>query len=161
VTTNWVSVQPDDVGGDALPTYQALQTYQITSADLALVSATTLDTVFNAVSTLRSANAGQVVVFFRSAATGTPLSGLHVTMTSAQAGIYASSTGWTLDDGETVTDQSGLVLFGNVDPAPAGATRLVTVTRAATSSQPAAAAGQFAVKVVSGAVSIASLGIQL
>lgn len=161
VTSNWVSVQPDQVGGDALPTYQALQTYQITSADLALVSATTLDTVFNAVSTLRSANAGQVVVFFRSAATGTPMAGLHVTMTSAQAGIYASATGWTLDDGEAVTDQSGLVLFGNVDPAAAGTTRLVTVTRAATSTLPAAAAGQFAIKVVSGAVSIASLGIQL
>jgi hypothetical protein len=161
VTTNWVSVEPDVVGGDALTTYQALQTYQITSADLALVSATTLDGVFNAVSTLRSSNAGQVIVFFRSAATGTPVSGLHVTMTAAQAGIYASATGWTLDDGQAVTNQSGLVVFGNVEPGAAGVTRLVTVTRAPTASTPATPAGQFPVKVVSGAVSIASLGIQL
>jgi hypothetical protein len=161
VTTNWVSVEPDLVGGDALPTYQALQTYQITSADLALVSATTLDAVFNAASTLRSANSGQVIVFFRSAATGTPISGLHVSMTSAQAGIYASASGWTLDDGNAVTNQTGLVVFANVEPAAAGATRLITVTRAATASTPSAAAGQFPVKVVAGAVSIASLGIQL
>jgi len=161
VTTNWVSVEPDTVGGDALPTYQALQTYQITSADLALVSATALDGVFNAVSTLRSPNSGQVIVFFRSAATGTPIAGLHVSMTAAQAGIYASASGWTLDDGNAVTNQSGLVVFGNVDPPAAGGTRLVTVTRAATASMGAAAAGQFPVKVVSGAVSMASLGIQL
>jgi hypothetical protein len=82
-------------------------------------------------------------------------------MTAAQAGIYASATGWTLDDGEAVTDQSGLVVFGNVEPAATGATRLVTVTRAATSSMAAAPAGQFPVKVVAGAVSITSLGIQL
>jgi hypothetical protein len=161
VTTNWVSVQPDAVGGDALPTYQALQTYQVTSADLALVSATTLDSLFTAVSTLRSPNSGQVIVFFRSAGTGTPLAGLHVTMAKAQAGIYASANGWVLDDGTAVTNQSGLVVFGNVEPAAAGSTQLITVTRAATPTTVAAAAGQFPVKVVQGAVSIASLGIQL
>ena len=161
VTTNWVSVEPDVAGGDALPTYQALQTYQITSVDLALVSATVLDGVFNAVSTLRSESSGQVIVFFRSAGTGTPVSGLHATMSAAQAGIYASASGWTLDDGQAVTNQSGLVVFGNVDPAAAGVTRLVTVTRAPTASTSAAAVGQFPVKVVAGAVSIASIGIQL
>jgi len=161
VTTNWASVEPDVAGGDALPTYQALQTYQVTSADLALVSATVLDGVFNAASTLRSSNSGQVIVFFRSAATGTPVAGLHATMTAAQAGIYASASGWTVDDGQAVTNQSGLVVFGNVDPAAAGVTRLVTVTRAPTASMAAAAVGQFPVKVVAGAVSIAALGIQL
>jgi len=161
VTTNWISVEPEVVGGDALPTYQALQTYQITSANLVVVSATVLDGIFNAVSTLRSPNSGQVVVFFRSAGTGAPVAGLHVTMTKAQAGIYANGTGWTMDDGTALTDQSGLVLFANVEPAAAGATQLVTVTRAATGTMPAVAAGQFPVKVVPGAVSIASLGIQL
>ena len=66
-----------------------------------------------------------------------------------------------MDDGQAVTNQSGLVVFGNVDPAAAGVTRLVTVTRAPTASMAAAAVGQFPVKVVAGAVSIAALGIQL
>lgn len=161
VTTNWVSVEPD-LSGDALPTWQALQTYQVTSANLAVVSATILDSIFNAASTLRSANSGQVVVFFRSAAAGTPVAGLHATMTNAQAGLYASvATGWTLDDGNAVTDASGLVLFANVAPAATGATQLITVTRAATASMGAAPVGQFPVKVAAGAVSIIALGIQL
>jgi len=161
VATNWLSVQPDQIGGDALPTYQALQTYQITSANLYLASATTLDGIFNAVASLRSPNSGQVVVFFHSAATGAPLAGLHVSMTNAQGGIYATTTGWLLDDGTAVTNQSGLVVFGNVEPSSSGSTQLVTVTRAATGTTPAAAAGQFPVKVVQGAVSIAVLGVQL
>ena len=161
VATNWLSVQPDQIGGDALPTYQALQTFQITSANLYLASANTLDGIFNAVSTLRSPNSGQVVVFFQSAATRTPLSGLHVSMTNAQAGIYATATGWVLDDGTAVTSQSGLVVFGNVEPTSSGSTQLVTVTRAATGTTPAAAAGQFPVKVVTGAASIAVFGVQL
>ena len=160
VASNWLSVQPE-VGGDALPTYQELQTYQVTSANLALVSATALDSVFNAVSTLRSANSAQIIVFFRRASTGTPLSGLHVSMVNAQAGIYKNANGWVLDDGTAVTDQSGLVVFGNVEPNAAGSTQLVTVTRAATPTTAAAAAGQFPIKVVQGAVSIDALGIQL
>jgi hypothetical protein len=161
LATNWVGVQPDQIGGDALPTYQPLQTYQVTSVKLAVVSAATLDGVFTAASTLRSPNTAQIVAFFRSAATGTPLSGLHVTMTNAQAGIYASATGWVLDDGTAVTNQSGLVVFGNVAPAAAGSTQLITVTRAATATTAAAPAGQFPVKVVQGAVSIARLDVAL
>ncbi|HEY0469869.1 MAG TPA: hypothetical protein VGC79_37040 [Polyangiaceae bacterium] len=161
VAINWLGVEPEQIGGDALPTYQALQTYQIATANLALVSATVLDGVFNAVSTLRSPDSGQVVVFFRSAGTNTPLSGLHVTMARAQEGIYRSATGWLLDDGTAVTDASGLVVFGNVDPAAAGSAQLITVTRAATTTMGAVAAGQFPVKVVQGAVSIASVGVQL
>jgi hypothetical protein len=162
VSTNWISVEPDRVGGDALPTYQALQTYQVTSANLALVSATTLDSIFTAVSTLRSPSSGQVIVFFRSSGSGTPLSGLHVTMANAQeGGIYATAAGWVVDDGTAVTGPSGLVVFGNVGPAAAGDTQLITVTRAATATTGATPAGQFPVKVVQGAVSIASLGVQL
>lgn len=162
VTSNWVSVQPDSGGADdALLTYQELQTYQVTSVSLVLVSAASLDSVFNAVSTLRSPSAGQVIVFFRSAGAGTPLSGLHVTMARAQAGMYPTATGWKLDDGEAVTNQSGVVVFGNVEPSAAGGTQLVTVTRAATATTGVSAVGQFPVKVVQGAVSIASLGVQL
>jgi len=159
VNSNWLSVRPD-VDGDALPTYQDLQTYQVTSAKLGLVSATALDAVFNAVSTLRSESSAQIIVFFRSASAGTPLSGLHVTMANAQLGMYATATGWKIDDGTAVTGASGLVVFGNVEPAAGGSTtQLVTVTRPGTAS--AGAAVQFPIKVVQGAVSVAALGVQL
>jgi len=159
--TNWVSVKPDLIGGDPLLTYQAVRTNQVTKSDLALVSAATLDAIFTSVSMLRSANSGQVVLFFRSAGTGVPLSGLRVTMASAQAAIYSGATRWVSDDGTAITDQSGLIVFANVDPPNSGGTQVVTVTRAATTTTPAAAAGEFAVKVVPGAATIATIGVQL
>jgi hypothetical protein len=152
---NWVSVKPDKIGGEVLLTYQAVASNRVTEADLGLVSAATLDGIFNAVSTLRSPDSGQVILFFRSAATGVPISGLHVVMPQAQAGIYAAPNGWVLDDGTALTDKSGLVLFGNVEPPNSGGTQTVIVTRAGT------AAGQFAVKVVQAAASIASVDVQL
>lgn len=161
VATSWVSVKPVAVGGDALPTYQAVATNHVTSVDLAMVSSTVLDGIFNAVSTLRSPDSGQVVLFFHSAGTGTPLSGLHVNMPRAQAAAYATTTGWVLDDGTATTNESGLVVFGNVEPANSNGTQTATITRAATGSTPAASAGQFAVKVVQGAVSIATVAVQL
>ena len=161
VATNWVSVKPEQVGGDALLTYQAVRTNQVSNVDLALVSGSTLDSIFTAVSSLRSPSAGQVVLFFNSAGTSAPLSGLHAAMPKAQLGIYSGANRWVLDDGNAVTNQSGLVVFGNVDPANSSGTQLVTVTRAATGSTPAAAAGQFAVKVVEGAVTIATVSVQL
>ena len=159
--TNWVSVKPDQVGGDPLPTYQAVQTRLDTNVDLQLVSGSTLDGIFTAVSTLRSPDSGQVVLFFRSAGTGAPLAGLHVTMASAQTTIYAATSGWVFDDGTAITNQSGLVVFGNVEPANASGTQTGVVTRAATTTTPASAAGQFAVKVVEGAVTIATGEVQL
>jgi|SRR6188768_3860544 len=159
--TNWVSVIPELVGGDALPTYQAVQTVRVSNVDLALVPATVLDGIFGTVSTLRSPDSGQVVLFFHSAGTGAALSGLHVTMSSAQAAIYSGPRGWVLDDGTALTDESGLIVFGNVEPANSNGTQTVSVTRAATATTPAAAAGQFAVKVVQGAVTIATVDVQL
>ena len=162
VATNWVSVKPDLVGGNALLTYQAVQTTQVTNVDLALISAATLDGIFTAVSTApRSPSFGQVVLFFRSAGTGAALSGLHVEMASATGSVYASASGWVLDDGTASTNQSGLVVFGNVDPANSSGTQQVVVTRVATTTTAAAPAGQFAVKVVQGAVTIASVAVQL
>lgn len=158
---NWVSVKPNLVGGDALLTYQAVQTNQGTTVNLAMVSATVLDSVFNAISTLRSPESGQVVLFFRSAGTNAPLAGLHVSLAKAQAAAYATASGWTLDDGTAVTSKSGLVVFGNVEPANSNGTQTITITRAATASTPATSAGEFAVKVVQGAVTIASIGVQL
>jgi len=161
LATNWVSVKPDLVGGDPLPTYQAVQTNQVTKVDLGLVSGAMLDSIFSAVSTLRSPDSGQVILFFRSAGTGVPLAGLHVTMPSAQAGIYAATNGWVLDDGTAVTDKSGLIVFGNVEPPNSGGTQTVIVTRAATATMAASAAGQFPVKVVQGAASIRAVDVQL
>ena len=161
LATNWVSVKPDLVGGDLLLTYQAVQTNGVSSVDLALISGATLDGIFNAVATLRSPDSGQVILFFRSAGTGAALSGLHVAMAKAQAAVYAAASGWTLDDGTAITNQSGLVMFGNVEPANSAGTQTVTVTRAATATMGAAAAGQFAVKVVQAAVTIATVNVQL
>jgi hypothetical protein len=159
---NWLSVKPDEVQGDALLTYQAVATDSVLTADLALVSSVTLDAVFTAVASLRSPAFGQVALFFRSAGTGAPLAGLHVTMTAAQVAAYASSTGWLLDDGTAVTDASGLVVFGNVETTAAnGGTQTVTVIRAATATAAAVQGPTFPVKVVEGAATMANLNVQL
>ena len=144
-----------------MPTYQAVRTNQVTNVDLAMVSGTVLDGIFNSISTLRSPDSGQVVLFFHSAGTDAPLSGLHVSLPKAQVAAYATTKGWESDDGTATTNPSGLVVFGNVEPANSSGTQTVIVTRAATSSAPAVAAGQFAVKVVQGAVTIATVAVQL
>ena len=161
LATNWVSVKPTLVGGDALLTYRAVQTTTTSSIDLAMASQTVLSGIFTAVSSLQSPNFGQVVLFFRSAGGGAALSGLHVVMPKAELAAYKSAAGWILDDGTAITDTSGLVVFGNVDPANSAGTQAVTVTKAATSTSAAVSEGQFAVRVVQGAVTIATVGIQL
>jgi hypothetical protein len=159
---NWVSVKPDEVQGDALLTYRAVATSSVSTADLTLVSSVTLDAVFTAVASLRSPSFGQVALFFRSMGTGAPLAGLRVTMTTAQVAAYASTTGWTLDDGTAVTDASGLVVFGNVETTAAnGGTQTVTISRAATATAAAVLGGTFPVKVVEGAATIANVNVQL
>jgi len=156
--TNWASVKPDAAQGDAMLTYQAVATSTVSMSDLNVVSATTLDAVFTAVSAIRSPVFGQVVLFFRSKGTGAPLAGLRVTITTAQVAAYASSSGWTLDDGTAVTDASGLVVFGNVETA---GVQTVTVSRAATATAVAVQGGTFPVKVVEGAATLANVSVQL
>jgi hypothetical protein len=159
---NWVYTKPDEAQGDALPTYQAVATKAVSMADLTLVSSTTLDAVFTDIAALRSPVFGQIVLFFHSTGTGAPLSGLHVTLASAQVAAYASGTGWTLDDGTAVTDAAGLVVFGNVETTGANAaTQKVTVSRAATATAPAIVGGTFSVKVAEGAATIANVTVQL
>jgi hypothetical protein len=155
---NWVSVKPDQAQGDVLLTYQAVATKSVSMVDLNVVSATTLDAVFTAVSAIRSPAFGQVVLFFRSIGTGAPLAGLHVTITTAQVAAYASSTGWTLDDDTAVTNASGLVVFGNVETT---GVQTVTITRAATATAAAVQGGTFSVKVVEGAATLANVSVQL
>jgi len=161
LAVNWVSVTPAQVGGEAMLTYQAVPTNQGSNLNGLLVSSAILDSVFTFASTLRSPDSGQVILFFRSAGTGVPLPGLHVSMAKAQVAMYATASGWVLDDGTAVTDKSGLVMFGNVEPANAGGMQTVIVTRAATGTTPAAAAGQFPVKVVKAAATIAGIDVQL
>jgi hypothetical protein len=161
VATNWVSVKPNAAAGDAQTTYQAVQTNLVDTVNLSLVSGSTLDAVFNAVSLPRSDNFGQVVLFFRSAGTGTALAGLHVAMITAELAAYRTGTTWVADDGTATTDQSGLVVFGNVDPANSAGTQSVSVVRAASGSSGAVNAGTFAVRVVEGAVTIATVNVQL
>jgi hypothetical protein len=159
---NWVYTKPDEAQGDALPTYQAVATKAVSMADLTLVSSTTLDAVFTDVAALRSPIFGQVVLFFRSSGTGAPLSGLHVSLASAQIAAYASSAGWTLDDGTAVTNAAGLVVFGNVETTGANAAiQTVTVSRPATATAPAIVGGTFPVKVAEGAATIANVSVQL
>lgn len=158
--TNWVSVKPEQLGVDALETYQAVSTASVTQVNLATVSSTVLDGIFNSLASLRSPSFGQVILFFRSQGTGTALSGLHVAMPASALAAYHTATGWIVDDGTAVTDQTGLVLFGNVDAANASGTQTVTVERAATATTPAVSGGQFAVRSVVGAVTIATVNVQ-
>jgi len=162
--TNWVTVTPGNAQGDALPTIQAVQTDATDTADLAVVDAPTLDAVLTAVSSTRAASLGQVILFFRNAGTGAPLSGIQATMLNhaAQAPAYAESNGWALQDDTTVTSASGLVVFGNVTlPAAGSTTQTVSVVRPATATTAAVDGGTFSVKVVEGAVTIASVGVKL
>lgn len=159
LSTNWLSVKPTAAGLEALETYQAVRTTDATQVNLVAVSGTVLDGIFNQLSSLRSPNFGQVVLFFTSQGTGTALSGLHVAMPSSALAAYHSASGWVLDDGTAVTDQTGLVVFGNVDAANASGTQTVTVERAAVGSTPAASGGQFAVKTVVGAATIATVTV--
>jgi hypothetical protein len=160
--TNWVSVSPKLAGGDALRTYQAVRTSVVETVNLAVVSGSALDALFNSLSApARSPNFGQVVLFFRSSGTGTPLAGLHVAMTAAALAAYRSGSTWVEDDGTAVTDTNGLVLFGNVELANSTGTQPVTVTKAASGTKPAVNAGTFAARVVEGAISVATVDVAL
>jgi hypothetical protein len=159
---NWVQVTPTELQGDAVPTIQAVATNATGSADLAVVDGTVIDGVLTAVSQARAPDLAQVVVFLRSAGTGAPLVGVRAVLTQSSAPAYSVASGWVLQDDTTTTSSSGLVVFGNVDLPLAGAsTQIVTLDRPATVTTPAAAGGQFAVKVVAGAVTLVTLEAQL
>jgi len=158
--TNWISVAPNAAQGDAIQTFQAVQTDATDSADLVVVNSAVLDGVLTAIASTRAPAFGQVVLFFRNAGTGATLSGIQATMTASEAPAYAEASGWVFPDDTTTTNASGLVVFGNVDPS-AGGTQTVTVTRPATATTAAVSGGQFPVKVVEGAVTIASVAVQL
>jgi hypothetical protein len=83
-------------------------------------------------------------------------------MRASEAPAYAAASGWVIQDDTTTTSAKGLVLFGNVDlPAPGSTTQTVTVSRPATPTTAAIAGGQFSVKVVEGAVTVATVGVKL
>jgi hypothetical protein len=160
--TNWISVAPAIAQGDALPTFQAVQTNATDTADLVVVDTAVINSVLNAVSSTPAPALGQVVLFFRNAGTGAALSGIQATMTASEAPAYAAATGWVIPDDTTLTTTSGLVVFGNVEvPTGGSTTQIVTVTRPATATTAAISGGQFAVRVVEGAVTLASVDVQL
>jgi hypothetical protein len=160
--TNWIGVAPANVQGDALPTYQAVQTNATDMADLVVVDAAVINSVLNAVSSTPAPALGQVVLFFRNAGTGAALSGIRATMTASEVPAYAAASGWVIPDDTTTTTTSGLVVFGNVEIPTAGSTtQIVTVSRPATATTAAISGGQFAVRVVEGAVTLASVDVRL
>lgn len=161
--TNWISVKPTRVG-DPLLTYQAIDTTDLDTVNVAMVSGTTLDAVIDSASLLRSASEGQVVLTFQSKGTHLPLAGLHVAMAQAENALYHTATTtvpWLVDDGTAITDQSGLVVFVNVAPGNAAGTQSVIVTKAATTTAAAVNGGTFAIKVAEEAVTVASVPVQL
>lgn len=162
--TNWVRVTPTNVQGDALPTIQAVQTNATDSADLFVIDAAAIDSVLIAVSAVRAPGLGQVVLFFRNAGTGAPLSGVQAVMknNAAETAAYAATSGWVLQDDTTTTSAKGLVVFGNVSlPTGGSTTQTVTVSRPATATTAAVSGGQFSVQVAEGAVTLATVGLKL
>ncbi len=162
--TNWVLVNPTNAQGDALPTLQAVQTNATDTADLFVVDSAVIDSVLTAVSASRAPALGQVVLFFRNAGTGAALSGVRADMDMAAAEVpaYAATSGWVFADDTTTTSASGLVVFGNVAlPTGSSTTQKVTVSRPATATTTAISGGQFSVKVVEGAVTVATIGVKL
>jgi hypothetical protein len=162
--TNWLRVVPTNVQGDALPTIQAVQTNATDSADLFVVDSAAIDSVFTAVSAVRAAGLGQVVLFFRNAGTGAPLSGVQAVMknNAAETPAYATTRGWVLQDDTTTTGAKGLVVFGNVSlPTGGSTTQTVTVSRPATATTAAVSGGEFSVQVAEGSVTLATVGLKL
>lgn len=162
--TNWVRVVPSNVQGDALPTIQAVQTNATDSADLFVVDSAAIDSVLTAVSAVRAPGLGQVVLFFRNAGTGAPLSGVQAVMKgmASEVGAYATTHGWVLQDDTTTTSAKGLVVFGNVSlPTGGSTTQTITVSRPATATTAAVSGGQFSVEVAEGTVTLATVGLKL
>jgi hypothetical protein len=162
--TNWVRVVPSNVQGDALPTIQAVQTNATDSADLFVVDSAAIDSVLTAVSAVRAPGLGQVVLFFRNAGTGAPLSGVQAVMknNAAETPAYATTRGWVLQDDTTTTGAKGLVVFGNVSlPTGGSTTQTVTVSRPATATTAAVSGGEFSVQVAEGSVTLATVGLKL
>jgi hypothetical protein len=150
------------VQGDALQTFQAVQTNATDTADLVVIDSAVIDGVLTAVSTTRAPALGQVVLFFRNAGTGAALAGIKADMNASEAPAYAAPSGWVLQDDTTLTTSSGLVVFGNVTvPVGGNTTQTVTVSRPATATTAAVSGGQFSVRVVEGAVTLASIDVQL
>ena len=156
---NWVSVQPDDTQGDPQWTYHLIPTNAFDTVDLPLVSGLVLDQIFSSVIavTTRSTTQGQVILIFHNSGTSTALAGLQASLAQAQMTAYSFNGAWTSDDTAT-TDNSGIVVFANVTAGPA---QTVVVTRAATPTAVAAQAGRVDLKVVGGAVTVATVSVQL
>jgi hypothetical protein len=160
--SNFVAVSPLAAQGDAMQTIQAVQTNVTDTADLFVIDSTVIDGILTAVAMTRGPAFGQVVLFLQNAGTGQPLSGMRATMTLSEAPAFASASGWVTPDDTTVTDASGLVMFGNVEPPTGGGTtQTVTVSRVATATVSAIGPISFPVKVVEGAATLATVGVRL
>ncbi|HEX3773261.1 MAG TPA: hypothetical protein VHV51_02295 [Polyangiaceae bacterium] len=160
--SNFVVVSPIAAQGDAAQTIQAVETNATDTADLFVVDSTVIDGILTAIAMTRGAAFGQVVLFFRNAGTLEPLAGIRAVMSSSEAPAYSSASGWVFPDDTTVTDSSGLVMFGNVElPTGGNTTQTVTVSRPATATVSAIAPVSFSVKVGEGAVTLATVGVQL
>lgn len=156
----WVLLTPPSgVADDALPVLEPVRTDKPDAngrveANLALVHATTMDHVFELGAVIPTADTtkGQVILLFQTqpsgASTPSPLSGLTVQSASAENVIYAASGSYSTVS--TATDNTGVVVLANVAAAawPGAVIDLV---------YSGAKAGGSQVRVVSGAVTIATL----
>jgi hypothetical protein len=112
----WAGVEPSEARGLALPTLLALDTEASAEAVMALVSADTLDLIYQTVSlpVTRQPGYGQVIVFFvHDDAVRSPAAGISADITGAEAVLYDDGAG-SFTDTTTVTGRGGIAVLANV-----------------------------------------------
>jgi hypothetical protein len=126
-TENWVAALPASTR-TVLPTLYPIDTTRSRHVLLPLVSASTLDLIFDVVTlpVARQSNRGHAVLFVKDVATRAPIAGVRITQAESELVAYAVAGGFSDRAGE-VTDASGLVVLGNVaaEPYPTGSLRQV------------------------------------
>lgn len=150
----WVLARPEENRG-VLPTMHPIDpraAFADEPIDFGLVRADTLDVIFGlAVDQApngRLPGTGQAILWFTDSR-GEGIPGIEVTFPEAELVSY----GGTWVSGETQTDQSGLVLLGNVvTPAFPGSTKRVRLSGAAT--------GYVLIRVASNAVSLVQVPLR-
>lgn len=134
-TVNWVAVLPELAGDDAMLTLHPIDTTVQRSGQLLLplLRPSVLDLIFDVVTTPIAPlpGRGHAVLFIKDARTLEPVSGVRVTQPESELVAYAAAGTWSdVDTG--ATDETGLVLLGNIqaEPYPTGSLRQITLAGA-------------------------------
>ncbi|MGC4094774.1 MAG: hypothetical protein QM756_44030 [Polyangiaceae bacterium] len=153
ISVSWVSVRPKN-GNSSLRTLTPVSLSLAGEVALPMVQADVIDGIFQGLSTAstRSSGAAQLVVSFISTKSGFGAPGVKVAASSAALVAYRNGGVWSTDVFQT--DNSGLVMVGNLAAATFPGTP-VTLTLSGVTT------GSVSFTVASDAVSLAELRLSL